>query len=562
MRPSYYASVLLQNTTFEDARRAYVEWVVGARRFERARAGREAVGIDTSWSMRALHEGTSFIGRHDARVATRRAADRFLVHLIHRDANETEVLWHSVVELCDEDGQVRIRHAAARSGPPGAFLRPKAGAPNVLRRLLKWNGRAVTPANIGDATVIRVDLESADQAVRHLVLPEERSTALVLVTPRIEDGTYLAPPELLAERLAGMCRVVAASDDHASQAITRSLQDAGFPRQFATMDGGVRVLLPGITSGDSPYAHRLWTRSRIESIQSDHVETLAGDVAETAVRGTIPRGFFQLVDEYDLREAQRQVQRVLIEVPDVSVQRDLASLRVEHATLRAELEKAAARVEELASNMEAVEKAHFDDLVAKEALEQERDEIAEALRKEQAKCLSLQTALGSKSSAGAPEEQNRAALRAVLTATPTPVNCLRSLEMAFGDRVVVLPSAHTSATEASDFRYGTELWRLLQLLATDYFDQMVAGGGGDAVARTVFGGKFAAKESETTMNNARAKAARTFTHNGDRYVMWRHLKHGVADTTVESIRVHFEWLGDQRLLLIGHCGAHLYLPSH
>lgn len=86
--------------------------------------------------------------------------------------------------------------------------------------------------------------------------------------------------------------------------------------------------------------------------------------------------------------------------------------------------------------------------------------------------------------------------------------------------------------------------------------------GGDVVAREVFGDKvFAAKESKTAMNNERARRERTFAFKGKTYLMWRHLKIGAKDAAEESIRVYFDWIADERKILIGHCGEHLYLPS-
>ena len=40
-------------------------------------------------------------------------------------------------------------------------------------------------------------------------------------------------------------------------------------------------------------------------------------------------------------------------------------------------------------------------------------------------------------------------------------------------------------------------------------------------------------------------------------VMEKHLKHGVKDSVAETLRIHFEWVADQKKLVIGHCGKHL-----
>src|SRR5690606_12578034 len=119
-------------------------------------------------------------------------------------------------------------------------------------------------------------------------------------------------------------------------------------------------------------------------------------------------------------------------------------------------------------NVNAVNDAHYNDLLRMDEIKQEKDELAESLYKEQAKSTALHAALGAQRGAkmGSPDAANedRDALRSVVVGNPTPAQCLRALGLIFGDRVIVLPSAHASAAEASDFRHGRELWDLLTRL--------------------------------------------------------------------------------------------------
>ena len=39
--------------------------------------------------------------------------------------------------------------------------------------------------------------------------------------------------------------------------------------------------------------------------------------------------------------------------------------------------------------------------------------------------------------------------------------------------------------------------------------------------------------------------------------MLKHLKIGIKDSLSETLRVHFEWLADEKRIVIGHCGGHL-----
>jgi len=107
------------------------------------------------------------------------------------------------------------------------------------------------------------------------------------------------------------------------------------------------------------------------------------------------------------------------------------------------------------------------------------------------------------------------------------------------------------------FRHGYKLAEALIKLATSYYEAL-CDGKGDAEGAALFGDDFAAKESGPTMKNKRARAERTFIHEGQELVMWRHLRLGVKESVAETIRVHFEWISDQRRIVIGWCGEHRY----
>lgn len=96
---------------------------------------------------------------------------------------------------------------------------------------------------------------------------------------------------------------------------------------------------------------------------------------------------------------------------------------------------------------------------------------------------------------------------------------------------------------------------LLQKLATDYWQQL-ADGKGDQQAKTVFGSKaYAANEANTLSNEG--KRRRTFMYQDREFLMDKHLKYGVKDSVAETLRMHFEWLANEKKIIVGHCGKHL-----
>ena len=74
--------------------------------------------------------------------------------------------------------------------------------------------------------------------------------------------------------------------------------------------------------------------------------------------------------------------------------------------------------------------------------------------------------------------------------------------------------------------------------------------------------EYAAHESESTSTNRECREVRTFTYDGQKYVMEKHIKIG-AGSANEGCRIHFEFLGPEYgyKILVGHVGRHLKLAG-
>ena len=144
----------------------------------------------------------------------------------------------------------------------------------------------------------------------------------------------------------------------------------------------------------------------------------------------------------------------------------------------------------------------------------------------------------------------------------TPRQILELVDRVSPDCLVLLPSALKSADEASGFELGEKLFDQLWKLATEY-RQLRLQGGPDKLAAQVFGNSvWAARESDTTANSAVGKAERMFEYKGQPLLMLQHLKIGVKDSPNRTLRLHFEWDPEDGVVVIGHCGPHLYVQGH
>lgn len=561
MRVAYYCDLTVSRIDFEGACDMYLEWALGIRRFNQAAAGRVAVGINPRWSLRQLLDGNSFVGEHDARLSTRRGDGIFLLHLVHRDEEVPSEFWHNVVELRQSGAGTSIRHACGRSGPAGHEMQPRFGAPGVIRRMLRWNGPDVEPRSIGDASVITLHEDDASDVVEYFLLDRTRQTASVVVTPTKDTGQPLVDPIVLAGRVAGLARVLLCVDEAAVRAFTQALGRRGFGFEFSVGDGAVRLYLPGMEPHDNPYRHRFWIRARLVDWGLDVLTFLAGELAETAARGVIPRFFFEAVDRFDRSAVERTTEALL---RDVRVEGDMQRQQAANAELRTQLAALRGELQKVNADYESSVRLLEEEVEIRQTKEQRLDEALQERWNADQRVAGLQRALEAQTKAadgGVTPAQRDALLTVTEGRILSPEQCLHILACLYGERVEILESAWASARGAAVFKHGDRLLQHVVVLVTKYWERMV-GGGGDAGAREVFGDKvFAAKESKTTMTNDRARRERTFIFKDQTYVMWRHLKIGAKDAAEESIRVYFDWVADERKILIGHCGEHLYLLS-
>ncbi|MFY0538923.1 hypothetical protein [Nannocystis pusilla] len=475
---------------------------MGIRRFKMQGPRREAAGFNPRWSLKDLLGGRP-MGRNDAKLITRAEDGRFLLQLVHRDDDDPSELWHIATELQRIDNRTtRIRHAQGRTGPMHREMRAKIGAPAVVRELLKWNGPNVVPKGLGDGSVLRFTSDEAEDVLRYIILDADRRCGLVLISPTLSDGLPFVPPERLSLHLAGQVRVLACADLPAAEGFSRALQNQGYSNRFGAWNGTVRLYHPQITPDDHPYRHRFWNRERLESYEPELlVDSLAGEIAERALQGSVPRGFFTLVEQFD--RAQLDQRAILLLESTHENARDLEQQLALNAELRAQVEAQRQQLENLKAELASEQTCSEEFAQACTIAEQERDFA-------RAKVEALGLALSSRTPSGGLSQKQREALAAVFERQePSPVQCLHALAAVYGDRVEILHDAYESAQGRESFRQGHTLLELLISLVTDYWQRMVDGGAGDGVAREIFGKKFCAKESETTMNNARAKRERT-----------------------------------------------------
>ena len=376
-------------------------------------------------------------------------------------------------------------------------------------------------------------------AFRAEILRQDREGVIVLVSAT-RDGEYLVNPTRLQRTLVGLAQVVRVLPGSNSYEMVEIL---GQP--WSAWNGAVNVLaIPSPVGIRSRYflhdAIRAWgeERQRISKI-------LAWVTAST----NIPRLRMHVRPEGVMQLSMR---RRIEEVRATSAQMTAAQLRkalVEASDRAADQERFFDEIVEENAGLEAELSRYKDDLT----------ETEDKLRRESFQLRTLRDQISSGGGSGPafdPEELLEAALNEELS----PLYCLKLIEQVYFNLCTVLDSARISARKMTRFIHGRELLDLLRRLVTTYREQLIDGG--DTKARLVFGkNEYAAKESETVMNNKVLRRQRIFDYGGTQVEMFSHLKIGVEDDPTRTIRVHFWWDGERRKIVIGYCGEHLPVSS-
>lgn len=305
-------------------------------------------------------------------------------------------------------------------------------------------------------------------------------------------------------------------------------------KRMSTFNGAIRLYMPGLDQeSENPFQHPLWLAPST-GINSRALNQIASRILPLGFRD--PEGDARFWRVGLLRQASSRM------AADESRGSREEQLATENDALKLEkvlLEEAAQTAESLMYE-EATKLNSAQSELAR--LEEENNGLRQRLR-------NVGTSIDQPFQTLIEED-----VRSLFEQDPSLESSLRIIQSVFPDRVDVLTSAFESALDSFGFKHRKKAFGLLWALATDYWTAL-ASGLGDVTAKQCFGAGYASKESEKLSGAGRKR--RTFSHEGREILMEKHLKIGVADNKAETLRVHFEWLSDKRLIVVGYCGGHL-----
>lgn len=480
-----------------------------------------------------------------AYAATGEDPQMYAWRLKHIDDDVSGRQWLVEIGIKQERGVVDFSCTVQTEEMSVLIAQPVAATrPRLIRYLLDNLESAVDARLVAGTPGVDLKVVGADRdSYRGLLADIERSERdypIVLVSPDHEDAYLIGPPHLQGA-LLGLAQVVQVETGFNSWDMEEVLG-----RQFSAWDGAVNLIRSANRDG---FVRSTFALSHeVEEWGATQGEREAAVLARVTHATNVPR----------LRKRIR---------PDgvarLAMVRRMAQQRKELLARTGSDQGMVGLLEEGLDELTEQNQQLRDELGAKEMtcaqLEDDRDRLDQELREERYKNRQfMQRSSGGKVPIADPSLFLDLASRGD---QPSPQECLEAIQQAYPSRVVILESAYDSARGHAHFDSGRRLLRLLKMLCTDYIDQMQAGG--DNAARKCFTtDEYAATESERTQTNIDMRRRRTFAYADKQLEMYRHLRMGKADDERKSIRVYFEWLPDEKKVVIGHCGSHLPIISH
>jgi hypothetical protein len=408
----------------------------------------------------------------------------------------------------------------------------QATRPRIVEQIVTRCGPS---ASMPGLSVIRLTEENA-AAFGYEIERETRRHPIVEVSCD-QNGQFPVDLEHLRSVLVGLAQVI----EIPLQADTYRLEEM-LGRRYSAFGGAINIISPFRANESGGLCKTvLFKPDRLAQLVEAGVAIEAEVLAVVTHQTNLPHSWRHISTE-SVREAllRLRLERAVSAVhgsTDVAVyeellqdaadqlankDRDLASARSDIEARDADLDRVAAENESLKYSLSAVQ--------SKSANEVPSDVLSEDVA---------------------------SAFRASLCGQTSLEQALLIIGALYRDRVVILDTAYSSAKDSDrgGFQHRVKALGMLRALADDYWSDLVAGKG-DQQARSRFGKNgFAAKEAETL--SAEGRKRRTFRYQEQDVVMEKHLKHGVKDSYAETLRIHFEWLPKDKIIVIGHCGKHL-----
>lgn len=423
----------------------------------------------------------------------------------------------------------------------------RAARPYVINELLE---RCKPSKKTAGITIQSLHENNADDLWVAIDNPERLHT-IVIISPTF-SGDYVVSPGDLLSQLGGIADVYQIE----TWADTRQIEDI-LTTRYACWDGAINIIFPRKISKDqgASYSRRLLAR-QVEQFYDEYNHNPAREILSIICHrvNLLNKGQHISPQKVKTQSLRRKIEQGQSTSSGAGTNENMEAFYKEYSeSLQSEIEAIKTEKSQLEEEINALEEELETKIILISNLKRQLSEYKASLHHHNAQI----------SDNKMPDAYHNALLNVInsrINGTNTSLEAgLLLLEFTFPDRVLILESAKVSANESKDFSRGSKAFDLLWRLATDYWD-MLDEGKGDTEAKGVFGDTiFAGNESESARKNKKATKLRTYTYKGQEIKAFKHLRIGVKDSTVDTLRIYFHWDSDDKKIVIAHCGKHLDL---
>lgn len=140
---------------------------------------------------------------------------------------------------------------------------------------------------------------------------------------------------------------------------------------------------------------------------------------------------------------------------------------------------------------------------------------------------------------------------------PTTIDVVKAIKDMFPN--VIFADNVEKVAESNIYDNPLKLFDYLVRICNEYYHQ-IKEGAPDAIAKNCLGTAFSAGESETTMQNAKARSLREFPFHGKKISVLKHITIGNRNDKRQTVQVFFDVFDGN--LHIGYIGEHLPLVNY
>ena len=453
----------------------------------------------------------------------------------HRDPSASGRMWVTEIGIHQSDVQsevlvtilLRTDEISTRVNRDVQVSRPRV----VLQLMRGCNPVDPTPS----LQHSELSLETVD-AFRYEIGRADRKHPIVVISPTV-NGRFIVDPRRVIETMAGLAHVYQIPPEENTFSL-----EAQIGRLYSTYRGGTLVIYPKRASHSDCFVERVYGTDAELMVQGG--KQLDTHILELIThRMNIPNSWRHISNETVRRENTRVNIQRLLEQKD----NNNHAIAEEYNNLLhlgdVELQQKSRDIDTLCETIDQFEEEIRELRSAKELLQHS----LEAKRQTGRETLYDQSAIYSV----------RAIINDIASGKASVRRVLELVSILWSDRVVILQSAFNSAdvSDGAGFDEVDQCFELLVDLVSSYWESL-ASGNSDQAARVVFGNSaYASNEGSALSETGRKR--RTFDYNGRSLLMERHLRIGTKDSKAKTLRIHFEWLAEEKKILIGHCGPHL-----